>query len=181
MTIKYGEFTMIYNKEQSIITTLLIWLKYENRPDKNCKYIFSFEDGEICEYDNNVTDFQYKFCNSILSAMPLYFEKNIKTDDFKNPMYFNKTSNPQFCLFDFNQLFCLYSKYDVRLNIKSDYNGIYHCHKNTLKPEVFGIIHIKSNEYMPRFQFAYDSDEFTKEEIVYLIHTIFNPPKSEDN
>ena len=26
---------------------------------------------------------------------------------------------------------------------------------------------------MPRFQFAYDSDEFTKEEIVYLIHYIF--------
>jgi hypothetical protein len=49
------------------------------------------------------------------------------------------------------------------------------------KPEIFCIIRIKSNEYMPRFQFAYDSDEFTKEEIVYLIHTIFNPQKSEDN
>ena len=28
---------------------------------------------------------------------------------------------------------------------------------------------------MPRFQFAYDSDDFTKEEIVYLIYRIFNP------
>jgi hypothetical protein len=53
--------------------------------------------------------------------------------------------------------------------------------KNALEPEIFGIVRIKSNEYMPQFKFAYDTDEFAKEEIVYLIHTIFNPPKSEDN
>jgi hypothetical protein len=55
-----------------------------------------------------------------------------------------------------------------------DYNSIYYCHKKSLKPEIFGIISIKSNEYMPRFQFAYDNDEFTKEEIIYLINNIFN-------
>jgi hypothetical protein len=55
------------------------------------------------------------------------------------------------------------------MNTESKYN----CYKE-LKPEIFGIIRIKSNEYMPRFQFAYDSDEFTKEEIVYLIHYILN-------
>ena len=27
---------------------------------------------------------------------------------------------------------------------------------------------------MPRFQFAYDDEEFTKEEVVYLINYIFN-------
>ena len=59
------------------------------------------------------------------------------------------------------------------MNIKSVYNSIYYCYRDLTKQEIFGIIRIKSNGYMPRFQFAYDSDEFTKEEIVYLIHHIF--------
>ena len=34
---------------------------------------------------------------------------------------------------------------------------------------MFGLVRIKSTEQMPRFQFAYESDEFTKEEIKYFI------------
>ena len=40
MTIKYGELTIIYNKEeQTILTNLLMWLKYDNYPEKKCKYV----------------------------------------------------------------------------------------------------------------------------------------------
>ena len=39
---------------------------------------------------------------------------------------------------------------------------------------MFGLVRIKSTEQMPWFQFAFDSDELTKEEIIYLIHHIFN-------
>lgn len=173
MTTKYGECTIIYNQEQSIITRLLVWLKDEEHAQKNCNYIFLFDDGEICEYDDKIINFNFKFCNSLLSTMPLYFEKNINKETKKQVYFYKETTHN--CLLDFNQLFSLYSKYDYRLNITSGYNGIYYCHKNSLKPEIFGLIRIKSNEYMPRFQFAYDSDEFTKEEIVYLIYTIFNP------
>ena len=70
--------------------------------------------------------------------------------------------------------------YKLSMKKPSQYNCIYYCHKNLVEPEVFGIVLINSNEYMPRFKFAYDSDEFTKEEIVKLIYYIFNPLDSEN-
>jgi hypothetical protein len=177
MSIKYGELTIMYDKEQTIFSTLLSWLKYEEHIEKNYKYIFLFDDGEICNHKDKFIDFNFYFCNSIISVMPLYFEKNNKKENNNQQTYFHKkiyTEKNKNYLLNFNKLFSLYSKYDLSMNINSDYNGIYYCHKNSLLPEIFGIIRIKSNEYMPRFQFAYDSDEFTKEEIIYLIHYIFN-------
>ena len=55
------------------------------------------------------------------------------------------------------------------MNILSKYNCIYDCYKSGLIPEIFGLIRINSTEQMPRFLFAYDSEEFTKEEIIYLV------------
>ncbi len=169
MPIKYGELTIIYNKEPTIITNLLVWLNCVEEPVNKEKYIFLFEDGEICEYNNKITDFNFKFC-CISSMMPLYFEKN------KHRSYFLKShiSNIKpICLDNYTRLFSLYTKYDNNLIMNSKYNCIYNCYKHTF-PDVFGIIKIKSTELMPRFQFAYDSDEFTKQEIIYLIYTIYN-------
>jgi hypothetical protein len=171
MTIKYGEFTIIYKKEQTIIQNLLNWLKYEDKLSNSSKYIFLFDDGEICEYGDKNEDFHFKFFNSVFHKIPLHFQKNTN-----NNIYFYKKPIDEKnynCFLDFNELFSLYSKYDFSVNIESDYNCIYYCNRNSLKLEIFGIIRIKSNEYMPRFQFAYDSNEFTKEEIIYLIHYIF--------
>lgn len=175
MPIKYGELTIVY-KDQTLFTNLLIWLNYEVKPPVNSKYIFLFEDGEINEYDDKIKNFNFDFFNNIFPAMPLYFEKR-KINKYDNNIYFYKKpikKNNIYTL-NVNKLFNLYSKYDKQIIIPSKYNVIYYCHKSEEEPEVFGIIHIKSNEYMPRFQFAYDSDEFTKEEIVYLIYNIFNP------
>ena len=177
MPIQYGEFTIINCSEPTVFTNWITWLKGEQRPDKNRKHIFLFEDGEIFEYDDKIPDFNFKFLNSVLYVMPLHFEKSIEDKETRPHIYFNKksTQEPYDCLSDFNQLFRAYSKYNVRSNVNSDYNGIYYCYKTSFRPEIFGILRIKSNECMPRFQFAYSSEEFTKQEIVYLIHRIFNP------
>ena len=102
-------------------------------------------------------------------VLPIYFEKTIKTKDKKKHLliYFEKKIK---C---FNQLFTNYPKYKSDMTIVSKYNCIYDC-CTSLKPEIFGLVRIKSTEQMPRYQFAYDSDEFTKEEIIFLIHHIFN-------
>ena len=176
MPIKYGELTIIYNKEETnLFKSFLIWMEYDIKPPKNSKYVFLFDDGEICDSDDKLKDFNFKFTNSSISYVPIFFEKNMKgkinsTYFYKQPKQ-GKNNNPSL---NFTNLFSSYSKYKFDGRIPSTYNSIYCCHKNALEPEIFGIIRIKSNEYMPQFKFAYDTDEFAKEEIVYLIHYIFN-------
>ena len=177
MPIKYGDLTIIYDKEETtLFTSLMLWLKYEASPPNKSKYVFLFDDGEICDSDDKFKDLNYKFFTSVSCAMPLYFEKTIENN---RHIYFYKTpiedKNNNRLTINSKNLFSSYSKYSFDIMIASIYNSIYYCHKDLTKPEIFGIIRIKSNDYMPLFQFAYDSDEFTKEEIVYLIHRIFNP------
>lgn len=74
---------------------------------------------------------------------------------------------------DFKPIFKLNSTFNNDNKIASIFNCIYYCHKNSGKSEIFGLVKIKSNDFMPRFQIAYDSSEFTKEEIKYLIKYLF--------
>jgi hypothetical protein len=180
MPIQYGELSIIFNKEEiSIFTNFLLWLKYEQDVPKKSKCIFLFEDGEICEANDKLNDFKFEFFNSIFyPKTPRFFEKKRENNKYYNKKiyFFNesiKNENDNYTL-DFRQLFSSYTKYNSSINIPSWYNSIYYCNKGSIKPEVFGIIRIKSNEYMPQFQFAYDDEEFTKEEVVYLISYIFN-------
>jgi hypothetical protein len=194
MTIKYGELTIINNTEQSTLSSLLYWITNEEYKVKKSKYIFLFDDGEICDAEDkllgnfnfsflnniNLDLIPFSFTNSIRYKMPIYFEIKSKESRTRR-IYFHKGMDLKTSrsLLEFNQLFKSYSKYKYDMNILSEYNGIYYCHKfllnsGTNEPEIFGLIRIKSTEQMPRFQFAYDSDEFTKEEIIYLIHHIFN-------
>lgn len=117
----------------------------------NDKYIFSFDE----EIRDDIKDFQYTFFNSKFSVLPIYFE---------NKQTYFKEKNP-----NFNKLFSLYSKYIG--SVESDYNCIYYCYTWYSRREAFSMVRIKSSEDMPRYQFAYD--DFTKEEVMYLIHTIF--------
>ena len=193
MTIKYGELTIIKDTEQTTLSSLLNWITNEEHKVKKSKYIFLFDDGEICDAEDKLhgdfnfsflhdinLDLLFSFTNSIRYKLPIYFE--IKSKESKERrIYFHKGMDVKTSssLLDFNQIFKSYSKFKCNMNILSEYNGIYYCHKfllnsDTNKPEIFGLIRLKSTEQMPRFQFAYDSDEFTKEEIVYLIHHIFN-------
>ena len=54
MTIKYGELTIIYNQDESIFISLFSWFKNEVNPSK---YVFLFDDGEICEYGDKNRNF----------------------------------------------------------------------------------------------------------------------------
>jgi hypothetical protein len=171
MTIKYGELTIIKNDEQTILSSLLYWIT-----SKKSEYIFLFDDGTICDYDDKIhVDLDFEFLNRVYSVLPAYFEKKINDNNQRLRVYFDKKINTESSdsLLHFNQLFSSYLKYKSEMNILSKYNCIYYCHKS-LKTEIFGLLRIKSSEQMPRYQFAYDSDEFTKEEIIYLIHYIFN-------
>jgi len=156
MTIKYGEITI---NEETKIERLLYWINKLRKPN----YIFLFEDGEICDTEK-IVDFHYNFLDSFASAVPVYFEKIINTPRLQ--IYFNKKIKV------FDPLFSNYSKYKSDMVIQSNYNCIYNCCRST--PDKFGLIRIKSTEQLPRYQFAYDSDEFIKEEIVYLIHRILS-------
>ena len=85
MPIKYGELTIIYNKEEiSIFSNLLLWLKYEPNVPNKSKYVFLFEDGEICEINDKLKKLQFKFMDNISSKMPIYFEKKKKFTFIKN-------------------------------------------------------------------------------------------------
>lgn len=117
----------------------------------NDKYIFSFDE----EIRDDIKDFYYTFCNIKFSVLPIYF---------KNKQTYFKEKHP-----NFNRLFSSYPKYIG--SVESDYNSIYYCHTLYSTREVFGMVRIKSSEDMPRYQFAYD--DFTEEEVMYLIHTIF--------
>ena len=156
MPIKYGELTIVKDNEQPK-TSLFYWLTTEHL--ETYKYIFLFEDGEICD---TILDFHFKFLDSCIKHVPRYFEKIING----KKIYFEKTPNT-------NSLFNANPKYKSDMTIGSTYNCIYFCFKSSM-PEIFGLIRIKSSEKMPRFQFAYDSDEFTKEEIIYVIHHILS-------
>jgi hypothetical protein len=173
MDIKYGELTIIYNPENTnIITKFINWVASGNeKPPDNAKYIFLFDNEEICEYNDEILDYKYKFFNSIITQVPLYFEKPEK-EKYHSNIYFLKNSYDY--LIDFNEIFESYSKFNSLMNMKSKYNCIFHHHKMIQKQEIFSIIRIKSNIDMPRYQFAYDSNEFTKKEIIYLIRTIFS-------
>ena len=189
MSFKYGELTIIY-KEENIFSKFFAWLSSEEQievqSDKLCKCIFLFEDGEICDSDEKLKDFKFEFRNSYFSPLPLHFDFN--KEENKSNTYFNKFSNINIdqISFDYNSLFNTYSKFDSNIVIpNSIYNCIYFCHNissslGVIKQDVFGIIRIQSNENMPRFQFAYDSNEFTKEEIIYLIDNIFNNCKNKN-
>jgi len=178
MPIKYGELTIIHDNESqsTMFRYVSSWLGYEQFASNKSKFVFLFEDGEICDLNNNVKDVTFKSVKSYLDFMPRYFEKTTENKETYKRIYFYKDpvlnkSNKQ--SLDFTNLFSSYTLYNRSMNVASYYNSIYYCHKSSEKPEIFGILRIKSNETMPRFQVAYESDEFTKEELTHLIHHIF--------
>lgn len=169
MAIKYGELTIDHNKETTLFNNLSMWFGYEQRATKLSKLIFLFEDGEIYEANDNSIDFKFNFVNSYITKMPLYFEKKDKTTFF----YKNAIIKENKLHLNFKPLFSLYDKYNLTNYISSSYNCIFYYYKSDLEPEVLGILRIKSSDTMPRFQFAYDSKQFTKEEVIYIINYIF--------
>ena len=189
MPIQYGELTIMFNKDEvGLLTNVLMWFQYEPAPPKKSTYIFLFEDGDIRDMDEDtLPKCLFTFFNGQLTPLPLYFERPKNISQTINQRYCHKrpikkqTNDTNVFTIDCRSLFGAYSKYHISNGLRSCYNCIYYlqtpldlvnCNKkeNGVSPEIFGIIRIQSNEYMPRFQFAYDSDEFTKDEVMYLIY-----------
>ena len=183
MPIKYGELTIIYNKEQTnVITNLLTWLQYEPQPPKQSKYVILFDDGEIYDVDNTITDCKFHFQYGSYTHFPIWIERKNENPSSYNKLYFYKKpiqKDNNIRLLDSSALFYSCSKYHDSNRVPSCYNCIYYCidcaYGYDSKVEVFGMIRIKSNDYMPRFLFAYDSEHFTKDDMIYLLHNMFNP------
>jgi len=179
MPIQYGEFTIIHNEEEENLVKSIFrtWLGYEFQAIQTSQIVILFEDGEICEINDKFKDFNYKFLDDNTSATPYHFDKNKLNKEKYERTYFKKSptrDNDGNLRLDFHHLFESYTKY-VKLNTTaSKYNFIYYIIDTSQKnPEVFGVIRIKSSESKPRFQFAYDSEHFSKEEVIYLINYIF--------
>jgi len=174
MTILYGEFTIIHNED--ILSNLFTLFNIEYKPKKETPVIILFQDGEICEIDYKLKDFKYNFLDSTRFSTPSYFNKNLINDKRR---YFCEDKN-----LDYDDLFKNFTKYSKHNTISSCFNCIYFFyHGSTVKIketnyhlnsklEGFGIVRLKSSETKPRFLFAYDSEEFNKEEVVYLINYI---------
>jgi len=178
MPILYGEITCVLNDENSFTNMLMSWLNLEIIDHTNSKIVILFEDGEICEMNDKLKDFQYEFSHDNTHVMPIYFEKNITNESTSKQIYFKKEpiyKEGKNRLY-FKNLFNSHKSY--LLNYQSVFNCIYYCNilNNNLKldtSDVFGLLHIKSAESKPRFMFAYDSDEFSKEEVIYILNYIF--------
>lgn len=105
-------------------------------PPPNSKYIFLFDDGEICEANDKFKDLQFYFFKSVLRTVPVYFKRpkpEPETIDRvrKSTHYFNdeKKLKPNFCPLKFNELFNSYSTYNCNMIVPSSYNSIYYCHR----------------------------------------------------
>jgi len=175
MPIKYGEFACIPNDEDFFNNIFSSWFNTEITEHKNSKIVILFEDGEICEINDKLKDFQYRFLDDYRMPTPRYFGRNATDENEYGKTYFKKDTKNIDGIehLNFTALFENYSKYAKGTDMASVYNSIYYHHKNSDKPDVLCFARIKSSESKPRFQFAYDNDEFSKEEVIYLINYIF--------
>jgi hypothetical protein len=178
MPIQYGELSIIYHQEDTVFTDLFNWMT--NRSPNKSTHVFLFGDGEICEYTDKSTEVEFVFFgrdgfSTDLFEMPVYFYKRIQNVDYRNPSYFYKERSKNNDLAEFKPIFGDCSKYDEsNVNAESMHNCCFYRCKDGTKPDVFGVVYLKSNRNMPRFQFAYDSDEFSKAEVVRLVYKIIN-------
>ncbi len=180
MPIKYGELTIIHDKDSfGILMNLNLWMGNELFVNDKSKLLFIFDDDkdEIFESDN-IYDYNYEFDeNTYGEKMPFSFNKNNDVDKeygYKRT-YLRKATfmEKEKIRIDMRPLFSSCKKYNISKGEGSMYNCAYY-YFNPTQIDIFGLMKIKSNEHSPRFVFAYDSNRFTKEEIVYLIKKLLN-------
>jgi hypothetical protein len=172
MTIKYGEIYVKHNTE-NLWTSTVFWLGYDEQTvSEDSTIIVKFDDGDVQEVSNEL----FETNNKIKIGQYITI-----TNDSKEHMYFKrdpkKNPNGTQELF-FGGIFKNYKNYDANNNIGSYSNCIYYKHKlvdtsKVKKMDVFAILRVKSSVSSPIYQVAYDSDDFSKEAILYLINCIF--------
>jgi hypothetical protein len=174
MSIKYAEITIIFDTVNEGFFTALKRNLFgiETFCDEETEIIISFDDKNVC-VKNEYKDCNFEFYKVSSLLLPIYFEAK-ENEKFRH-MYFQRLpikredGNLQL---DFTSIINTPElKYKYK-NIGSYFNCIYYCHKDGTK-NVFSILKLYSNQDKPRFLLAYDSEEFTQEEIIYLVNCIF--------
>lgn len=172
MPINFADLTIIHN--DSFITNTLLYFNYEQYSSKDSQMILLFSDDTIINLDNILNKNKISFDGSN-SSQNLFFKKKKMDDTYQT--YFKKctTFKNDIEYLNYDELLgknkigytpsifnCIYYKIDFQIgNIER------------IKKDVFGIIHKKSSQYKPLYKIAYDSDEFTKEDVAYIINYLF--------
>lgn len=176
MTIKYAEITIIFDTKNEPLFTNLVrnWLGYETFCHENSDIIISFDDGTLSCVKDEFKDCNFKFFVGISTLLPLHFEQGNREKEKYRNTYFQRQPEKKVdgnLHLDFKKIFSseMIKKYKMDA---SCFNCVYYCIKNN-NQDVFSILKIYSNENKPRFLMAYDSDEFNRDELIYLVNCIF--------
>jgi hypothetical protein len=171
MTIKYGEIYVKHNTE-NLWTNMVFWVSHrEQTVSEDSTIVVKFDDGDVQEISNELFGTNDKIeigKNFIIkhdNAEHTYFKQNPEKES---------DGTRTLC---FRGIFKNYKIYDSNNNIASYYNSIYYKHKlvdtTVKKMDVFAILRVKSSVSSPIYKIAYDSDDLSKEEILYIINCIF--------
>lgn len=174
MKVKYCEIFVKHNIED-LWTNATLWFGYDEETiiSKDTTIVVQFDDEDIHDISNtsNNLDVSWK------GIAPPRF--TIKRDD-KHTMYFKvepyTKKNGQKTL-DILNIFEKYKKYNRDNTCASDFTCLYCTYKQhddvDKKKLAFSLIRIQSSISTPRYQMAYNSLEFNKDEIMGLINCIF--------
>ncbi len=192
MPIKYAELTVIHDKaDAGLFSALYEWFGREQYMTPDSTLVFLFDDGEVYDKTGVRPETQYEF--TYLSALRNHYPAFFKRKRTQTPTYFHKEpiQIDGGTRLDFTQLF---SKSATTKHVPSRYNCVFNVLSYWLTPrdrhigddenthqyrdltslrDIFGILRIQSNEYAPRFSIAYESDEFTKEEVMDVTWKLF--------
>lgn len=171
MPIKYSDVIIIKNiQEETIFTTISRYFSlgvYETIINDNDTIIVTFDNETVCDTKDEYIDKKYTFGDlNYDTSFPIYFKTN------KKEMYFYRTPivNNGILKLDLKPIFKNCENYELENVQPSDYNLIY---ENCKKEVKFAIVRIKSNQEKPRYKIAYDSNDFDRTDIIYLINSIF--------
>jgi hypothetical protein len=198
MPIKYGEIFIKHNTN-NLWANAVFWFGYDEQPvSEDSTIIVKFDDDDIQEVSNKSTNVNFEFNNDTyyIPTIVTIKRKCRDIDIYINDKYFRiepKINNDGKRKLVFRNIFKNYEHYNSNNTVASYFNCIYSKVKviesekvveserkaavfTVKEVEVFSVVRIKSSISSPRYQIAYDSNEFSKDELLVLINYIFRQP-----
>jgi hypothetical protein len=183
---KYGEFTIIINKNRGGILNKLYYNVFgsSNEDERYYKYnddiIYTFYDNSEQSYSEreiytSTNDYENKyFCFNDnyfeLIMQPLKINTSTCTMELKIPKYQSTTNS---YVLNFTKIFNEIPVYQYISKIMdSKYNCIYMDYSTG--KNIFSIVKYKTSELFPSFIFYYDDTIFNKKDVIYLIKKIID-------
>ena len=171
MPIKYGEIFVKHNTE-NLWTNTVFWFGYDEQTvSEDSTIIVKFDDGDVQEVSNDLFETNDKIEIS---------EYMIIKNDSERHKYFKRNPKKESdgtTSLSVGGIFKNYNNFNLDNSIASYFNYVYYKFKfvdtELKKIDVFAVLRIKSSVSSPKYQVAYNSDDFSKEEILYLINCIF--------